>query len=138
MFNLPHLMYLLRARMAVSLVRTSLHDSWGMSLLYRHPRVDNKDTKVDPKEPQVPLEVCVASLVEGAPASHLLRPGDIIRYERREEECKEFAWSLSRDTNRYLLKLKVFAGDGWKLLEAAVGQQRTTPWGGTGHLQPPI
>ena len=62
--------------MAVSLVRTSLHDSWGMSLLYRHPRVDNKvnkDTKVDP------LEVCVASLVEGAPASHLLRPGDIIR-----------------------------------------------------------
>ena len=83
MFNLPHLMYLLRARMAVSLVRTSLHDSWGMSLLYRHPRVDNKvnkDTKVDPKEPQLPLEVCVASLVEGAPASHLLRPGDIIRY----------------------------------------------------------
>ena len=67
-------------------MRTSLHDSWGMSLLYRHPRVDNKvnkDTKVDPKEPQVPLEVCVASLVEGAPASHLLRPGDIIRYERR-------------------------------------------------------
>ena len=125
--------------MAVSLVRTSLHDSWGMSLLYRHPRVDNKvnkDTKVDPKDPQVPLEVCVASLVEGAPASHLLRPGDIIRYERRGEECKEFAWSLS--PNRYPLKLKVFVGDGWKLLEAAVGQQRTTPWGGTGHLQPPI
>ena len=75
--------------MAVSLVRTSLHDSWGMSLLYRHPRVDNKvnkvskdtkmDTKVDPKESQAPLEVCVASLVEGAPASQLLRPGDIIR-----------------------------------------------------------
>ena len=87
--------------MAVSLVRTSLHDSWGMSLLYRHPRVDNKvnkfnkDTKVDPKDPQVPLEVCVASLVEGAPASHLLRPGDIIRYRRRGEECQEFAWSLS-------------------------------------------
>ena len=74
-------MYLLRARMAVSLVRTSLHDSWGMSLLYRHHKDNkvNKDTKVDPKEPQVPLEVCVASLVEGAPASHLLRPGDIIR-----------------------------------------------------------
>ena len=130
--------------MAVSLVRTSLHDSWGMSLLYRHPKVNtkvNKDTKVDPKDPkdpQVPLEVCVASLVEGAPASHLLRPGDIIRYERRGEECQEFAWSLSRDTNRYPLKLKVFVGDGWKLLEAAVGQQGTTPWGGTGHLQPPI
>ena len=82
-------------------MRTSLHDSWGMSLLYRHPRVDtkvnkvNKGTKVDPKDPQVPLEVCVASLVEGAPASHLLRPGDIIRYGRRGEECQEFAWSLS-------------------------------------------
>ena len=77
--------------MAVSLVRTSLHDSWGMSLLYRHPRADtkvnkvSKDTKMDPKDPQVPLEVCVASLVEGAPASHLLRPGDIIRYGRRGE-----------------------------------------------------
>ena len=93
-------------------MRTSLHDSWGMSLLYRHPRVDNKvnkDTKVDPKDPQVPLEVCVASLVEGAPASHLLRPG-----ETRPLSCGGGAGGVATSCSAH--SCSVTCGDGTQVL----------------------